>query len=86
MKKEELKDILFKSLIIGGGILVYSTIMVTFLSDWAYSIHSLIFDISRANFDMIIYAFLGFFKMAWLVLFVIPYFAIIWSEKSAKLV
>jgi len=56
------------------------------LSDWAYSIHSLIFDISRANFDMIIYAFLGFFKMAWLVLFVIPYFAIIWSEKSAKLV
>jgi hypothetical protein len=44
--------------------------------DWAYSIHSRWFEISRHDFDVIIYCSIAFFKMAILLFFLLPYISI----------
>tara|TARA_Y100000589_G_C26859739_1_gene509459 strand:- start:86 stop:334 length:249 start_codon:yes stop_codon:yes gene_type:complete len=82
MTKEEIKNVLRKSIIIGFGILAYSSIMTIFFADVTYDIHQMLFDISRVQFNAIVYAFIGLFKLFWMVLFVIPYIAILWSEKK----
>lgn len=82
MTKKEIKNILLKSVVIGFGILVYSSIMTIFFADFAYAIHQMMFDISRSQFNAITYAFIGLFKIVWIVFFVIPYIAILWSEKK----
>ncbi|RAP24618.1 hypothetical protein DID73_01415 [Candidatus Marinamargulisbacteria bacterium SCGC AG-343-K17] len=82
MTKHQLKEILIKGTLIGLGILLYSTVMVTFFADFAFSIHDMMFDISREQFNFSVYLMMGVFKLMWLVVFVIPYFAIVWSEKK----
>ena len=82
MTKKELKEIFFKGILIGLGILLYSTVMVTFFADFAFSIHHMMFDISREQFNFSVYIMMGIFKLMWLVVFVIPYFAIVWSERN----
>tara|TARA_A100001015_G_scaffold205127_1_gene229333 strand:- start:109 stop:360 length:252 start_codon:yes stop_codon:yes gene_type:complete len=77
-----LKRLLFKCVILGFGILIYSTIMSYVLFDFAYAIHSHIFNISKEHFTNSMYSFITFFKMLWLILFVIPYLALIWDERK----
>ena len=45
-------------------------------ADWAYSIHSRWFDISRHEFTLMYYYVMAFFKMASFLFFLIPYIAI----------
>jgi len=78
-----IKDIVLKCSIIGFGVLLYSSLMVTLLGDWAFSIHHAMFDITRHQFDIMVYGFIGIFKTMWIGLFVIPYIAIRWSEKKS---
>ena len=49
MTKKEIKNILLKSVVIGFGILVYSSIMTIFFADFAYAIHQMMFDISGSE-------------------------------------
>ena len=79
MTKKELKEIFFKGILIGLGILLYSTVMVTFFADFAFSMHHMMFDISREQFNFSVYIMIGIFKLMWLVVFVIPYIAIRWN-------
>ena len=53
------------------------------MGDWAFSIHHAMFDITRHQFDIMVYGFIGIFKTMWIGLFVIPYIAIRWSEKKS---
>ena len=80
MTRLQLKQLLLKGALIGLGILLYSTVMVLFFADFAFSMHHMMFDISREHFNISMYAFIGIFKLMWMVIFVIPYFAIVWSE------
>ena len=80
----KVKDILLKCIIIGFGVLIYTMVMIFFFGDFAFSIHHMMFDITREQFNVMIYAFMGVFKVLWLVIFVMPYLAIIWSEKKGE--
>ena len=44
--------------------------------DWAYSIHSNWFEISRLDFELVYYCAMAFFKMASFLLFLLPYVSI----------
>ena len=80
----KVKDILLKCIIIGFGVLIYTMVMILFFGDFAFSIHHMMFDITREQFNVMIYAFMGVFKVLWLMMFVMPYLAIIWSEKKGE--
>ena len=63
--------------IINGALLVLWTGMCITAPDLVYRTQSKWFPIPRATYDVIMYAFLGLFKIIWLVFNVIPYFALL---------
>ncbi len=63
--------------IINGAILVVWALMCMLALDWVYSVHSKWFKIPREAFNVVIYSFLGLFKIAFLFLNVVPYIALL---------
>ncbi|OAD19295.1 conserved hypothetical protein, membrane [Candidatus Thiomargarita nelsonii] len=63
--------------IINGSLLVFWTLMVLFASDLVYRTQSKWFPISREVFNVVIYSFLGLFKIIFLVFNAVPYIALL---------
>ena len=59
--------------IINGGILLLWVGLCMFTPDLVYRTQSIWFPLPRESFDVIIYAFLGLFKIVFLVFNVVPY-------------
>ncbi len=57
-------------------LLLFSFVFYLLAADWAYSIHSRWFELSRHDFDLMNYYGMAFFKMASFLFFLIPYIAI----------
>jgi hypothetical protein len=72
-----LKSFLLWCTIINAGMLLISSAMLTFAGGWVYAIHSKLFGISRDAFNIMIYCFIGVYKMFWLTLNVVPYVALV---------
>jgi hypothetical protein len=62
--------------IINGGLLVYSAIFLTFAPNWIYKVQSKWYPISREAFNVIIYSFLGLYKLFFITFNVVPYIAL----------
>ena len=63
--------------IINGGLLVLWSVMFKFAPDFVYRTQSKWFPISRETFNVIIYSFLGLFKIVFLVFNLVPYVALL---------
>jgi len=63
--------------VIHMGLLVFSSILIMVAKDWAYSIHSKLFSISRESFNTMIYGFLGVYKLLLFVFCLVPYIALL---------
>jgi len=63
--------------IVNGGLLVFWTAMLMAAPDLVYRTQSRWFPIPRATFDVVIYAFLGLFKIVFLVFNAVPYLALL---------
>ena len=63
--------------IINGGLLILSTIMIIPAEDLVYRIHSKWFSFSRGTFNVIIYSFLGLYKMMIMVFNLVPWIALL---------
>ena len=61
--------------VINGGLLVLWTVILTVSPDFVYRTQRRWFPLSRETFSVVIYAFLGLFKILVLVFNVIPYVA-----------
>jgi hypothetical protein len=68
--------------IINGALLVFSAIMFILASDLAYNVHGKLFPMPRETFNVVIYSFLGVFKIFWLVFNVVPYVALLIVQKK----
>ena len=62
--------------ILNGSLLVFSFIICASAGDWVYRMHSKWFPIPRNIFNVVIYSFIGLFKISVLVLNLIPYIAL----------
>ena len=62
--------------IINGGLLIYSAIGLTFAPNWIYKIQSKWYPISREAFNVIIYSFLGLYKLFFITFNLVPYVAL----------
>ena len=56
---------------------IFVFVMTVFAHDLAYSMHSNFYDISVEFFDMAVYSLLGLMKTLGLVLFLIPWVALL---------
>ena len=63
--------------IINGGILIMWTVFCAFTPNLVYRTQSILFPLPRETFDVVIYAFLGLFKVVFLVFNVAPYVALL---------
>lgn len=63
--------------IINGGILTLWTVFCVFSPDLVYRTQSKWFPILRETFNVVIYSFLGLFKIVFLVFNIIPYVALL---------
>ncbi len=62
--------------IINFGLLLLSAVMIITAGNWAYKIHSRWFNISKPAFDIILYSFLGVYKLLVFVFCIIPWIAL----------
>jgi hypothetical protein len=63
--------------IINGGVLILWAVFTMFSPDLVYRIQSKWFPIPRETFNVVIYSFLGLFKIVFLVFNVVPYVALL---------
>ena len=59
--------------IINGGIFILSTIMIILMKNIIYKTHGKMFDLSKESINNIMYAYLGFFKIIFIVFNLVPY-------------
>jgi hypothetical protein len=63
--------------VIDGAMLVLSTTIYILAPDFVYRMQSMWFPIPRETFNMVFYAFLGLFKIFFIVFNVVPYVALL---------
>jgi hypothetical protein len=63
--------------IINGGLLIFSTLVMMIMPDFVYRVQSRWFPVSRQTFDVVIYCFLGLFKVLFIVFNIAPYAALL---------
>jgi len=83
MTKDELNNlldavagVLLRCFVLAFCLLLFSFVFYLLAADWAHSIHSRWFDISRHEFTLMYYYVMAFFKMASFLFFLFPYIAI----------
>lgn len=77
MDIQTLTTLLMWCTIINGGIYVLWVVFLTFAPDLVYRIQSKWFPIPRETFNVVIYSFLGSFKIIYLFFNVVPYLALL---------
>ncbi|NLS95813.1 MAG: hypothetical protein GXX96_27070 [Planctomycetaceae bacterium] len=63
--------------VIDGALLVLWTVVFLFAPDLVYRTQSRWFPIPRQTFDVVMYGFLGLFKILFLVFNLVPYLALL---------
>ena len=63
--------------VIDGAMLAVSIVFFVLAPDWMYQMQATFFPISQTHFNVVMYGFLGLFKIAWLVFNVVPYVALL---------
>lgn len=63
--------------IINGSLLVLWTMFFMFTPDLVYRMQSKWFPLPRETYNVVIYSFIGFFKVIFLVFNVVPYVALL---------
>lgn len=63
--------------IINCGLLILSAVILAVAGDWVYRKQGRWYKISRESFNVVIYCFVGLFKMFVLVFNLVPYVALV---------
>ena len=68
--------------IINVGLLIFMSLIftfasVTFAGEWMYRLHSKLFPMPRETFNVVIYSFLGLYKIALIMFNLVPFVALL---------
>ena len=63
--------------IINAALLILSGMIFAFAGDWVYRVQSKWYPISRDAFNVVIYSFIGVFKIFFLMFNLVPYVALL---------
>ncbi|MCF7958288.1 MAG: hypothetical protein K9M57_07570 [Phycisphaerae bacterium] len=77
MNIESLTTFFMWCFVINGGLLIFWVIMLLAAGDFIYRMHSQWFPMPRETFNVIMYAFLGLFKIFFLFFNLVPYLALL---------
>ena len=77
MDIQTLTDFFMWMTIINGMLFIYWSLFCVFAPGWVYRMQSRWFPIPRETYDVVIYGFLGLFKMVFIVFNLVPYVALL---------
>ena len=77
MNIQTLTSVFMWCTILNGGLLLFWTLMCLFVPDLVYSTQKRWFPIPRETFNIVMYAFLGAFKVVFLAFNLIPFLALL---------
>ena len=63
--------------ILNGAMLIISAVICMPAQEWVYGIHSKWFDIPREAFNIVLYSFMGLFKIMFFIFNLMPYLALL---------
>jgi hypothetical protein len=59
--------------VLNAGLLVFSFLILAFAGDFVYRIHGKWFSMPRETFNVVLYSFIGFYKIIAIVFNVVPW-------------
>ena len=77
MNIEILTDFFMWCTILNIGLMMLSSVMLMTIGDLAYKIHTKWFPMSRETFNVVIYSFLGLYKVLIFVFNIVPWLALL---------
>ncbi|MES9948779.1 MAG: DUF6868 family protein [Candidatus Thiodiazotropha sp.] len=77
MNSQLITDFFMWCTLINGGLLILWTLFILFAPELVYKTQSRWIVISRANFDLLAYLFLGIFKLFFIFFNLIPFLALL---------
>ena len=77
MNIEMLTDFFMWCTIINIGLMLPSSVMLILLGDFVYRIHTKWFPMPRETFNVVLYSFLGFYKVLIFVFNIVPWLALL---------
>ena len=63
--------------IINAGLLVFSSLILAFAGEWIYRLHTKLFPMSKETFNVVLYSWLGLYKMVFIMFNLVPYIALL---------
>lgn len=63
--------------IINGGLFLFSSIFCIIAQDWVYQVQCKFYDMPRETFTVVLYSFMGLWKIQFITLNVVPYVALV---------
>lgn len=76
MDIETVRAFLMWCTIVNVGMLTFSSLLCTFGGNFVYRAHSRWYPMPRETFNVVLYAFIGLYKIVVIVFFLVPYIAI----------
>lgn len=77
MEIQQLTEFFMWCSIINGGLLVFWTFWLLLVPDLVYRVQTTFFPMNRETFNTMMYGFLGAFKLAFIMLNLVPYLALV---------
>ena len=77
MDHQTLTDFFMWCTIINGGLLVFWSAFILFSPDLVYRLQSTFFPMPRETYTVVMYCFLGCFKLVFIIFNIVPYIALL---------
>ncbi|MDP6788503.1 MAG: hypothetical protein QF830_06700 [Rhodospirillales bacterium] len=77
MDIQQLKAFFLWCTVMNGALLILSILIFILVPDFVYTAHNAMFAMPRETFNVVIYAFLGLYKIVFLVFNAVPYGALL---------
>ncbi|MCD6526074.1 MAG: hypothetical protein J7K75_03670 [Desulfuromonas sp.] len=77
MELQSLQQFFMWCTIICGTFYTISAVMCVFAGNWIYTVHSRWFPMPRETFTVVLYGYLGFFKILFIVFILVPWLALL---------
>lgn len=77
MNLEQLTELFRWMSIINVVLLMVSVILIILLKDFVYKIHAKLFGVNESNLSVVIYSYLGIYKLLIIVFNIVPYFTLL---------
>ena len=72
----EIREMLMWCSMINVVLLIFSFLILSMARQWVYKMHSVWFPITESQFNVIIYSFVGFYKILIIVFNIVPFLAL----------